>query len=91
VPWCPPRRLRSPYEFCRVQQLSAMAELSKYALDHCSPKSLAVLGVAGGNRLEHIDPTITKRIVGVDSTGCIWMPSSNDLQRSSAWNSTVAR
>ena len=49
-----------------VQQLTVLAELFKYALDHYVPKSVAVLGVAGGNGLEHIDCAVTKRIVGVD-------------------------
>lgn len=49
-----------------VEQLTALAELFKYALDRGTPKSVAVLGVAGGNGLEHVDRTVTKRIVGVD-------------------------
>lgn len=49
-----------------VRQLTALAELFKYALDRCLPESVAVLGVAGGNGLEQIDCTATKRIVGVD-------------------------
>lgn len=49
-----------------VEQLAALAELFKCALDHCRPESVAVLGVAGGNGLEHIDCSITKRIAGLD-------------------------
>lgn len=49
-----------------VQQLAALAELFKTALDYWRPESVAVLGVAGGNGLEQIDPATTKRIVGVD-------------------------
>ena len=49
-----------------VQQLTALAELFKRALDCCLPQSVAVLGVAGGNGLEQIDCTSTKRVVGVD-------------------------
>jgi hypothetical protein len=49
-----------------VQQLTALAELFKCALDCCLPESVAVLGVAGGNGLEQIDCTATKRIVGID-------------------------
>lgn len=49
-----------------VRQLSVLAELFKCALDCCLPESVAVLGVAGGNGLEQIDCTATKRIVGVD-------------------------
>ena len=49
-----------------VQQLSVLSELFKRALDRCLPESVAVLGIAGGNGLEHIDDAVTKRIVGVD-------------------------
>jgi hypothetical protein len=49
-----------------VGQLSVLAELFKCALDYCRPSSVAVLGIAGGNGLEQIDPSFTKRIVGVD-------------------------
>src|SRR5258708_14839819 len=49
-----------------VQQLSALSELFKRALDRCLPESVAVLGVAGGNGLEQINCAATKRIVGVD-------------------------
>ena len=30
------------------------------------PESVAVLGIAGGNGLHNVDPTITKRVVGLD-------------------------
>jgi SAM-dependent methyltransferase len=49
-----------------VQQLTALAELFKRALNLCLPESVAVLGIAGGNGLEEIDYAVTKRIVGVD-------------------------
>ena len=49
-----------------VRQLSVLSELFKRALDRCLPESVAVLGIAGGNGLEHIDDAVTKRIVGVD-------------------------
>jgi|SoiMethySBSTD1v2_1073268.scaffolds.fasta_scaffold1077636_2 hypothetical protein len=49
-----------------VEQLHVLAELFKYALDCCRPESVAVLGIAGGNGLEQIDRSVTKRIVGVD-------------------------
>jgi hypothetical protein len=48
-----------------VQQLTALAQLFKRALDNCVPESAAVLGIAGGNGLEQIDRAVTKRIVGV--------------------------
>jgi hypothetical protein len=49
-----------------VQQLTVLAELFKCALERCIPMSVAVLGVAGGTGLEHIDCAVTKRIIGVD-------------------------
>lgn len=49
-----------------VRQLPILAELFKCALDHCRPESVAVLGIAGGNGLEQLDRSVTKRIVGVD-------------------------
>ena len=38
-----------------AQQLSVLSELFKRALDICTPDSVAVLGIAGGNGLEHLD------------------------------------
>lgn len=49
-----------------VGQLPVLSELFKCALDFCRPESVAVLGIAGGNGLEQIDPAVTTRIVGVD-------------------------
>ena len=49
-----------------VQQLSALSDLFKRALDVCFPDSLAILGIAGGNGLEHANPATIKRIVGFD-------------------------
>lgn len=49
-----------------VAQLTVLAELFKRALDFCRPESVAVLGIAGGNGLEQIDGSVTKRVVGVD-------------------------
>lgn len=49
-----------------VRQLTVLSELFRYALEHSSPESVAILGVAGGNGLEQIDRAITKRIVGID-------------------------
>ena len=49
-----------------VRQLTILADLFKCALDQCRPESVAVLGVAGGNGLEHIDSAFTKKVVGVD-------------------------
>ena len=49
-----------------VGQLTVLAELFHRVLDRYRPQSVAVLGVAGGNGLEQIDPMVTKRIVGLD-------------------------
>jgi hypothetical protein len=49
-----------------VHQLSALSELFAEALALCRPESVAVLGIAGGNGLHHVDRAITKRIVGLD-------------------------
>jgi hypothetical protein len=49
-----------------VAQLPVLAELFRYVLERWRPESVAVAGVAGGNGLEAIDPSVTKRIVGVD-------------------------
>jgi|SRR5580692_1483648 hypothetical protein len=38
----------------------------KQALDLCVPRSVAILGVAGGNGLDRVDCTITKKILGLD-------------------------
>lgn len=49
-----------------VEQLAPLASLFREALAHTSPESVAILGIAGGNGLEHIDPAITSRTVGID-------------------------
>jgi hypothetical protein len=49
-----------------VQQLDALSELLGVALGRCLPTSVAVLGIAGGNGLDQVDPRITKRVVGLD-------------------------
>ncbi len=54
--------MRSP----AVGQLTVLGELFQWVLDRYRPESVAVLGVAGGNGLEQIDPMVTKRIVGLD-------------------------
>ena len=52
-----------------VQQLDPLSGLFAKALAYCKPDSAAVLGIAGGNGLEQIDPTVTKRVVGLDING----------------------
>ena len=49
-----------------VQQLGTLSDLFAEALGRCRPRSIAVLGIAGGNGLDHIDSTITTRVVGLD-------------------------
>ncbi len=49
-----------------VRQLGALSELFAEAIARCRPSSIAVLGIAGGNGLQHIDSSVTTRIVGLD-------------------------
>ncbi|MBL8179219.1 MAG: class I SAM-dependent methyltransferase [Bryobacterales bacterium] len=49
-----------------VGQLDALADLFAQALAYCRPRSLAILGIAGGNGLDRIDPAVTARILGID-------------------------
>jgi threonine dehydrogenase-like Zn-dependent dehydrogenase len=49
-----------------VAQLAPLADLFAEALDTTKPTSVAILGVAGGNGLERIDPTVTRRIDAID-------------------------
>jgi hypothetical protein len=49
-----------------VGQLEALADLFGEVLRICRPASVAVLGVAGGNGLEHCDGVHVSRVVGVD-------------------------
>jgi hypothetical protein len=49
-----------------VFQTQALCSLFAEALAVRRPASVAVLGLAGGNGLEHIDRSLTRRIVGLD-------------------------
>ena len=49
-----------------VQQLAVLSELFRYALESFRPHSVAILGVAGGNGLEHVHSSVTKRVVAID-------------------------
>jgi len=49
-----------------VQQLPVLSELFRELLAARLPASVAILGVAGGNGLEHIDSATTKRVIGLD-------------------------
>ena len=49
-----------------VQQLQPLSELFAQALALRRPASVAIVGIAGGNGLDQIDPATTQRIVGLD-------------------------
>ncbi len=49
-----------------VRQLDALSELFANALAYCQPNSVAVLGIAGGNGLDQINNSVTKRVIGLD-------------------------
>jgi len=49
-----------------VAQLTVLADLFERALRQTKPPSAAILGVAGGNGLDRIDPAVTTRILGID-------------------------
>lgn len=49
-----------------VGQLGVLSELFGEVLGSCRPESVAILGIAGGNGLEHIDPAVTHQVYGVD-------------------------
>jgi hypothetical protein len=49
-----------------VAQASLLADLFGALLRELQPESVAVLGCAGGNGLDRIDPAATSRVVGVD-------------------------
>lgn len=50
----------------RVRQLAKLADLFGRALAIRRPESVALLGIAGGNGLDRIDPAVTRRIIGYD-------------------------
>ena len=49
-----------------VGQLPLLAEAFRSALARCRPRTLLVLGCGTGNGWEHIDPAVTRRVVGID-------------------------
>jgi hypothetical protein len=53
-----------------VQQFEALSDLFAAALKYCQPSSVAILGVAGGNGLKHVNRAVTRRIVGLDINPC---------------------
>lgn len=50
----------------RVGQLGVLSDLFSEAVRRCRPESIAILGIAGGNGLDHIDRSHTNRVVGID-------------------------
>ena len=49
-----------------VGQASLLADVFERALREHRPRSVAVIGCAGGNGFERIEPAITGRVVGID-------------------------
>jgi len=49
-----------------VGQLPLLAGAFRSALARCRPGALLVLGCANGNGWEHIDPAVTRTVVGID-------------------------
>jgi SAM-dependent methyltransferase len=49
-----------------ADQLAPLSSILGKALGALKPARLLVLGVATGNGLEHVDPAVTRRVVGVD-------------------------
>ncbi len=47
-------------------QLRVLSDLFRCVLESSRPASVSVLGVAGGNGLEHVDRAVTTRVVGID-------------------------
>jgi len=49
-----------------VAQLAPLSDMFAQALAAFHPESVVILGVAGGNGLERIDPAVTRRISAID-------------------------
>jgi hypothetical protein len=49
-----------------ANQLGPLADLFGEAVARLRPRSLAVLGVSGGNGLQHVDSTLTVRVLAID-------------------------
>jgi len=49
-----------------VGQLAELSEMFAEVMGRARPESVAILGIAGGNGLEHIDAAVTRRVVGID-------------------------
>lgn len=50
----------------QVAQAALLGDIFAEMLEVYSPRSVAVLGCAGGNGFERISPEVTKRVVGID-------------------------
>ena len=73
-----------------VQQLGALSDLFAEAIGCCRPFSIAVLGIAGGNGLDHIDSSITARVVGLDLNPCTSKPSGSAIRTCRVLSSTAS-
>lgn len=73
-----------------VAQLPVLADLFAQALALRRPTSVAVLGVAGGNGLDRVDPALTKRVVGFDCNSFFSKPCACATSASTALNCTVS-
>jgi SAM-dependent methyltransferase len=65
-----------------VAQAQLLAEILAGQLRSLQPDSLAVLGCAGGNCFERIDPDVTSRVVGVDLNGLYLQEARNRFGKS---------
>ena len=67
-PWLeiPPDDYENHMASPEVEQLQALNVLFKDVLKKYRPGSIAVIGCTTGNGFEHIDPRITKRVLGID-------------------------
>lgn len=50
----------------RVLQQQFLSAVFRWILERFRPRSVAVLGCATGNGFEHIDPRVTRTVVGID-------------------------
>ena len=49
-----------------VNQRPVLNRLLRDALQHAQPRTVLILGCSTGNGFEHVDATVTRRVVGVD-------------------------
>lgn len=49
-----------------VMQLQSMNTIMKEQFYEYSTKTIMILGIAGGNGLEHIDPQVIEKVIGID-------------------------